>query len=237
VSPIDGRGPVRVDMERVRRVFGGQLLGASHNGLEGSSVGPAANERVDHHPGTLHAAFRTSPPGRHAVVAAILRDAQPGAEVLLIRRAEHELDPWSGHMALPGGHGDAADASLVATAVREISEEVGLDLLGHASLLGTLPEVVAHPARFSIYPLVFALEAGHEPEANPAEVQEVVWAGLDHLRSPAAKSSHELSVKRERHRFPAFDVGGRIVWGLTYRILNHLIDLLEAGAAEEPVRR
>jgi 8-oxo-dGTP pyrophosphatase MutT (NUDIX family) len=195
------------------------------------------SEPGDRDAGTPHAVFRTSPPGRHAVVAAILRDSQPGAEVLLIRRAEHELDPWSGHMALPGGHGDAADASLVATAVREISEEVGLDLLGHASLLGTLPEVVAHPAQFTIYPLVFALEGGHEPRANPAEVQEVVWAGLDHLRSPAAKSSHELSVKRERHRFPAFDVGGRIVWGLTYRILNHLIDLLEGGVASGPARR
>jgi 8-oxo-dGTP pyrophosphatase MutT (NUDIX family) len=161
------------------------------------------------------------------VVAAILRDSPEGAEVLLIRRAEHELDPWSGHMALPGGHGDASDASLVATAVREISEEVGLDLLGHAELLGRLPELVAAPTQLTIFPLVFALAAGHEPEANANEVAEVVWATLEHLRSPAAKGSHELMVREQRHRYPAFDVRGRIVWGLTYRILGQLLSTLE----------
>jgi 8-oxo-dGTP pyrophosphatase MutT (NUDIX family) len=186
-------------MESVRRAFHGKETGASS---------PA-------------------PAGRHAVVAAILRESPEGAEVLLIRRAEHELDPWSGHMALPGGHGDANDASLVATAVREITEEVGLDLVGHAELLGPLPELVAVPAQLTIFPLVFALAAGHEPEANPNEVAEVVWTTLEHLRSPLAKSSYELAVRQQRHIFPAFDVRGRIVWGLTYRILGNLLSTLE----------
>src|SRR5688572_1073758 len=114
--------------------------------------------------------FHPAPAGRHAVVAAILRDSPAGVEVLLIRRAEHEFDPWSGHMALPGGHGDAVDESLVATAVREVSEEVGLDLLEHAELLGRLPELVAFPATFTIFPLVFALEAGRSEE-HTSELQ------------------------------------------------------------------
>lgn len=189
---------MRVDMDCVRRAFDG--------------------ERTD--------AFDVAPPGRHAVVAAILRDSPAGVELLLMRRAEHELDPWSGHMALPGGHGDAADASLVATAVREVSEEVGLDLLEHAELLGRLPAVIASPTQLTIYPVVFALAAGHEPEANPREVQEVLWATLEHLRSPAAASSHELEVRQQRHHFPAFDVRGRTVWGLTYRILENLLNRL-----------
>ena len=190
---------MRVDMDWIRRAFIG--------------------ERTD--------AFDPPPPGRHAVVAAILRDSPDGVELLLIRRAEHELDPWSGHMALPGGHGDATDASLVATAVREVSEEVSLDLFEHAELLGRLPAVVAAPTQLTIYPLVFALELGHEPEPNPREVQEVVWATLEHLRSPAAVSSHQLEVRQQRHRFPAYDVRGRTVWGLTYRILGALLGTLE----------
>jgi 8-oxo-dGTP pyrophosphatase MutT (NUDIX family) len=199
---------MRVDMEWVRRAFGGR-----------ETEVPSASRA-----------------GRHAVVAAILRDSAEGAEVLLIRRAEHELDPWSGHMALPGGHVDAGDASLVATAVREISEEVGLDLLGHARLLGPLPELVAAPAQLTIFPLVFELAPGPEPEANPKEVAEVVWTTIEHLRSPLAKSSYELSVRQQRHIFPAFDVRGRTVWGLTYRILGNLLSTLEpaseAGAGE-----
>src|SRR5688572_22348065 len=156
---------MRVDMEAVRRAFGFRKTDV----------------------------FQPAPAGRHAAVAAILRDSPAGVEVLLIRRAEHELDPWSGHMALPGGHGHADDDSLVATAVREVSEEVGLDLLEHAELLGRLPELVAVPAAFTIFPLVFALQGGHEPQANPAEVQEVVWASIAHLASPAALTSHEVT--------------------------------------------
>lgn len=194
---------MRVDMHWIRRAFIG--------------------DRTD--------AFDPPPPGRHAVVAAILRDSPDGVELLLIRRAEHELDPWSGHMALPGGHGDASDASLVATAVREVSEEVSLDLFEHAELLGRLPAVVAAPTQLTIYPLVFALELGHEPEPNPREVQEVVWATLDHLRSPAAVSHYLLDVQQQRHRFPAYDVRGRTVWGLTYRILGALLGTLERQSA------
>jgi 8-oxo-dGTP pyrophosphatase MutT (NUDIX family) len=204
---------MRLDMEGVRRAFSAQLLATS-----GSN------------------AFQLAPVGRHAVVAAILRESVAGVEVLLIRRAEHELDPWSGHMALPGGHGDPGDENLVATAVREVSEEVGLDLFAHAELLGQLPEVQARPASFSIFPLVFALSAGPQPAPNPAEVQEVVWASLDHLRSPSARSNHEIGVEQQRHRFPAFDVNGRIVWGLTYRILGDLLRQVDPPS-EPPLPR
>jgi len=210
---------MRVDMEWVRRAF----RGGTGDRVEGASEGTATG-----------GAF-APPEGRHAVVAAILRDSPEGAEVLLIRRAEHELDPWSGHMALPGGHGDTADASLIATAVREISEEVGLDLLAHAELLGPLPQLVAAPAKLTIFPLVFALSAGHEPQANPSEVAEVVWATLEHLRSPLATSSYELLVREQRHRYPAFDVRGRIVWGLTYRILGNLLSTLEPPGGPQTV--
>jgi 8-oxo-dGTP pyrophosphatase MutT (NUDIX family) len=44
------------------------------------------------------------------------------AELLLIRRAEHPSDPWSGHMALPGGRNDPQDTSLYETVVRECAK-------------------------------------------------------------------------------------------------------------------
>lgn len=210
---------MRMDMDWVRRAFASQKTGA-----------PAAPR-----PGTEPTADPfAAPEERHAVVAALLRDGRDGVEVLLIQRAEHELDPWSGHMALPGGHGDPTDASLVATAVREIAEEVGLDLLEHAELLGRLPEVQARPRQLMIFPLVFALGTAPEPTPNPGEVQRIVWAQLDHLRAPAAQSGYEITVRQQRHRFPAFDVDGYTVWGLTYRILVDLLQLVEPFAPETP---
>ncbi len=50
-------------------------------------------------------------------------------DLLFIRRAEKSGDPWSGHMAFPGGHMESSDASLLAAAIRETQEEIGLDLL------------------------------------------------------------------------------------------------------------
>jgi 8-oxo-dGTP pyrophosphatase MutT (NUDIX family) len=207
---------MRVDMDSVRRVF------ATRNTRPPTGV-----------QGSLPDHF-AAPHERHAVVAALLRDGRDGVEVLLIQRAEHDLDPWSGHMALPGGHGDPGDDSLVATAVREIFEEVGLDLVEHAELLGRLPEVEAHPRQLTIFPLVFELVAGPEPVPNPREVQRIVWARIDHLRAPAARTGYEITMRQQRHRFPAFDVDGHTVWGLTYRILLDLLTLVEPVSPASP---
>src|SRR4051812_3842337 len=61
----------------------------------------------------------SAPAIRRAAVAAILRDAAEGPEILFIRRAEHPQDPWSGHMAFPGGREEPGDADLLETAIRE----------------------------------------------------------------------------------------------------------------------
>ncbi|NNL85157.1 MAG: NUDIX domain-containing protein, partial [Myxococcales bacterium] len=58
----------------------------------------------------------------------IFRENSAHTEVLFIERARHPDDPWSGHMALPGGRLDPVDASLRAAAERETREEVGVEL-------------------------------------------------------------------------------------------------------------
>ena len=74
-----------------------------------------------------------------AAVAVILAP-DPDA-LLLIRRAERAGDPWSGHMALPGGRQEPTEPDLFTTAVRETAEEVGLTL-GRRNLIGALDDVV-----------------------------------------------------------------------------------------------
>src|SRR5262245_34151321 len=74
--------------------------------------------------------------GERAAVAAILLPRDDTFEILLIRRAERPTDLWSGHMAFPGGRRSPEDRDLLATAVRETEEEVGLDLARHGELVG-----------------------------------------------------------------------------------------------------
>jgi hypothetical protein len=87
----------------IRERMAASVVDAAHTTTESLSEGPA--------------------PGR-AAVAIVLRDVEDGPQVLLIRRAEHVGDPWSGHMAFPGGREDPEDESLLATAIRETREEL-----------------------------------------------------------------------------------------------------------------
>ena len=79
----------------------------------------------------------------HAAVAAVIREVGGSPEILLIERAAREGDPWSGHMALPGGRIDPDDPNTRAGAERETLEEVGLDLSG-AVVLGQLDDMEGH---------------------------------------------------------------------------------------------
>lgn len=156
----------------------------------------------------------------HAAVSLIVR-AGDELETLLIKRAHHPADPWSGHMALPGGRRDPSDPDLLHTAMRETREETGVEL-GGAQRLGRLAEVNPRSRRLpdlTIYPFVFAVPERTEARVASAELQAVHWVPLDTLRDPATRDSVEIDLGGGRRRFPGLRVAGDVVWGLTYRIL------------------
>jgi 8-oxo-dGTP pyrophosphatase MutT (NUDIX family) len=160
-----------------------------------------------------------------AAVALVVRGRDP-LEVLLIKRARRDGDPWSGHMALPGGRRGASDATLLATAVRETVEEIGLDLEAAGLHLGRLE--VVRPAspylpRMSITPHVFGVPADTAAAATSDEVDAVHWVSLDLLRHPATRGEIEIPLPGGAQRFPGLRVAGDIVWGLTYRILEDFL--------------
>jgi len=167
-----------------------------------------------------------------AAVAAVVGPGHP-LEVLLIRRATSETDPWSAHMAFPGGKVQTSDESMLVTAARETLEEVGVDLLESAEYLGGLPIVdVARQGRaLQIHPFVFALKHSVEFRANH-EVDEIVWVALDSLLDGSRETTVVHEREGQRFRFPAWDVNGQAVWGITYRMLRSLLTALEEGSHE-----
>ncbi len=157
---------------------------------------------------------------RTAAIALILLDADASLELLLIERATREGDPWSGHMALPGGHRDATDADLAATAERETLEEVGLDLQAQGERLGRLSDCM--PIRgvpIAVRPYVYLLPA-RPPLVLSAEVRQALWVPMGRLLSNAVKATYTLVRGDQRLELPAWDIDGRLVWGLTYRVLD-----------------
>lgn len=168
--------------------------------------------------------------GPRAAVAAILREL-PGAEsaeLFFIRRADHPHDPWSGHVAFPGGRRDPEDASLLATAIRETREEVGIDL-SPDQLLARLPDVPAFSrskkGSLVVTPFVFELRTDVVAVPN-AEVATTLWVPLATLAREKGRSTFKLDYEGRTYDLPCIhlDPGQHRLWGMTYRMLESLLD-------------
>ncbi|HXE57908.1 MAG TPA: CoA pyrophosphatase [Gemmatimonadales bacterium] len=153
---------------------------------------------------------------------------QPDA-VLLIRRAEREGDPWSGHMAFPGGRHSPVDRDLLATAIRETAEEVGLRL-DERQLLGVLDDVAPRsPGRgpLVVRPFLFALD--HRPELRlNHEVALALWAPIDELRAERTYRPATFHHRGAPRVYPAYHLADHVVWGMTERILTPLLNDLSS---------
>jgi len=118
-------------------------------------IGPAEIERIRDY----QAIIRPEPSIIKAAVAIILRDGEHGTELLMMQRAKHENDPWSGQMSFPGGKIEASDADSKAAAVREAFEEVGADLR-EKDYLGRLDDMYGLKANdvFSVHIACFVFK-------------------------------------------------------------------------------
>jgi len=180
----------------------------------------------------------TVPPAERERRAAILlalrarSDGEP--ELLMIKRADFTGDPWSGHIACPGGRMEPEDRDLAATAVRETREETGVDIARDGRLLGHLdelrPQGPLQPAMV-IRPYVALVRA--DVKVVPSrEVAEAFWVPVAALRAPASWRMETVQVQGGDRRVSVFQHGAYTVWGLTERVLRQFLAYLGAPAAD-----
>lgn len=172
-------------------------------------------------------------------MAVVLRELDARTQILFIKRAEKKSDPWSGHMAFPGGHLEDQDSDLKAAAMRETIEEIGLDL-GQAEYLGALDQQRAmprgRPLDMLIAPHVFTLQGDPQFETN-YEVDEVVWTSL----GPLIRGENHAWETRPLAGQPTIFNGyrlerGHFVWGLTYRMLKSFFSAIDPAWQPPPER-
>lgn len=191
----------------------------------------AALSRPQQHRGGRSAAEPPEPPAgpaARASVALVVRPVPDDLELLVIKRATRSEDPWSGHMALPGGRRDPGDGSARITAERETEEEVGIDLADNGLLLGRLSPVwpgSGAPA-IIVCPFVYSVPSNTRVTTN-YEVAAAYWIGLEHLISPdsATEYLHRVAGGPEL-RFPAIAYESHVIWGLTHHIMTEFLEVI-----------
>ncbi len=174
---------------------------------------------------------------RQAAVALVLRDGMEGAELLVIKRSEAERDHWSGHLALPGGRAEPEDEDLLATAVRETFEEVGIDLRAGGEVLarlGTVTPQSPYVPRISVTPFVaVAPPVYHAGEAAPktlelsGEVAAAFWVPVDELKRGGRSTVFRMAFAGVEREWPAYPSEHGVIWGITERILTEFLALVD----------
>jgi 8-oxo-dGTP pyrophosphatase MutT (NUDIX family) len=187
------------------------------------------------HPGRL---IPVEGPVRRAAILLALRaraDGEP--ELLMIKRAEAENDPWSGHIACPGGRMEPGDHDLAVTAVRETLEETGVDVARDGRLLGYLDEL--HPRAPSLPEIVIrpyvALVRAEVEIVPSAEVAEAFWVPISALREQTAWGVGMVAVRGGERTVSVFQYGSYTVWGLTERVLRQFLAYIAEPPAGESV--
>jgi 8-oxo-dGTP pyrophosphatase MutT (NUDIX family) len=203
------------------------------------TAGPAITQeldRLERHPDVARlirslaehppVVVRPEPQMRLAAILLALRartDGEP--ELLMIKRAEAEGDPWSGHIACPGGRMEPGDHDLAVTAVRETLEETGVDVARDGRLLGHLddlsPRTPALPP-IVIRPYVALVRAGVEIVPS-REVAAAFWVPVSALREQTAWGTGSVSVGGALREVSVFQHGEYVVWGLTERVLRQFL--------------
>lgn len=169
------------------------------------------------------AAREVHDPARPQAAVAILLAPDP-VRLLLIRRAERAGDPWSGQLALPGGRREAADPDLLATALRETHEEVGLaiDRGAHRVTLDDLAPVIPVLPPIMVRPFVFETREALAPRVSD-EVAAVSWVELDRLIVPDTYRATRLTVRGAPREVHGYHLDEGFLWGMTERILAPLV--------------
>jgi 8-oxo-dGTP pyrophosphatase MutT (NUDIX family) len=149
-----------------------------------------------------------------------LQPTERGVAVWLTKRPDG-MTHHAREISFPGGKREAGDRSLLATALRELTEEVGVPA-SDVVVLGSLPPVPTATSRFALHPFVVAVARSAQPLPSPAEVQELLRVDLEDMLDGRVSFR---AVAVGGHASPIFDIAGSgSVYGATAYVLEEVLE-------------
>jgi 8-oxo-dGTP pyrophosphatase MutT (NUDIX family) len=158
----------------------------------------------------------------------IMREQAGDLEILFIERATDARDPWSGHLAFPGGKVEQGERARQA-AERETREEIGLGLESER-YLGRMSDIVGAnlPVRVSCFAYA-AVTAEIRPMVSP-EVRDVFWVRLADIRDPQRHVITTVGFSGRSMEVPAIILPRSdtpVLWGITYRLVMQFLEIIQ----------
>jgi 8-oxo-dGTP pyrophosphatase MutT (NUDIX family) len=166
-------------------------------------------------------------PGSTDAAVLVPMFGHPEAPGLVFTERRADLRRHPGEISFPGGRQDEPSESLIATALREANEEIGLDP-GEVEIVGALPPVGTFVTGYKVHPFVGLIPEDLRYRPSPDEVAAVLLFRLDELRDGFAM--RRLIRRGVPIRTPTFAVGDHLIWGATARILAELLERLGDAA-------
>ena len=156
-----------------------------------------------------------------SAAVAILHASAPEPSILLMRRAQRPGDPWSGHWSFPGGRREQSDADLLATALRELREECGVELERDTLTERLEDDWAGRVVGSSVMVAPFVFKIPHQVATilDHSEAAETIWMPMSVLFDLSQHRVRAVPGVPPERKFPAFDLRGTPVWGFTYRVL------------------
>lgn len=169
-----------------------------------------------------------------AVLVPVFRDEEGRLRIVLIVRSDRGLH--GGQLALPGGKADVDDKSLLATALREAEEEVGLSP-AEVEVIAELASVHSGPTQFEVHPFLARIPADVRWRPSEDEVVEVLTPLVEDLGRADARRELLFTSARfpEGLLVDGIPIGDRVLWGMTLRLLDDVVPRLLAGEWEGAV--
>jgi 8-oxo-dGTP pyrophosphatase MutT (NUDIX family) len=192
--------------------------------LSGTLPGIEAQMRFA--PVPAHSGWRAGhfpPQARRAAALLLLYPASSGPAVALTVRSS-ALARHPGQISLPGGATDPGE-TLAQAALREASEEVGVDPAG-VRVLGELTPVHVLVSGFTLHPVVGVTDRRPDFRAAPGEVEQILEVSLHDLRDASRIRQGTRIREGIAVEYPYFDLLGHQVWGATAMVLGEFICLL-----------
>ncbi len=166
-------------------------------------------------------AMRLDVRGRTDAAVLVPLYLQDGRLHAVFTRRREDLRRHAGEISFPGGRYDEGEPDLVATALREADEEIGLPA-DAVEILGALQPTPTIATGYAVYPFVGLIEPGRTWTLSAREVSEVIEFSLAELL--AGYGRRRLVRRGLPIRTDTYVVGERLIWGATARILADLFD-------------